>query len=96
MTERPFMLTAAEWAALADGTAARLLHLEARYGGQKAVLDAHPELRPVARAVQRIRAKAAAAFIGVDVDLSRGRPLPLDVLADAERAFRLIVAAHDD
>jgi hypothetical protein len=88
-------LTGPEGVVLYDGSAARLLALEDRYGGQGAALNAYPELAEVARVVQRIRAKIAAAALGVELR-GDGAPFPEDVLAGTELAFRRLVAGPDD
>ena len=77
---------------LHDGTAARLLDLEERYGTQAAALHAHPELAATAEIVQTIRAKIAAHRLGVELRLDGGAlPFPPDVLADCRRVFQRIV-----
>ena len=82
---------------LHDGTAARLLDLEERYGTQAAALDAHPELAATARTVQTIRAKIAAHRLGVELHLDGGAlPFPPDVLADCRRVFQRIVDLPPD
>jgi hypothetical protein len=88
-------LTLDEIRVLADGSAARLLDAEDRYGSQAAALAAHPDLTPVARQVQRLRAKASAARRGVELELGGDlRPLAPDVLAEARRTFQQIVTAE--
>jgi ABC-type Zn uptake system ZnuABC Zn-binding protein ZnuA len=89
-------LTAAEAQVLADGTAERLLELEERYGSQQAALAAHPELEPVARQLQRIRAKISAARRGVELELSGDpRPFPAETIARASRTFQRILDVRD-
>jgi hypothetical protein len=90
-------LTGDELLVLHDGSAARLLDLEERYGSQAAALDAHPELVGTARTVQRIRAKVAAHRLGIELQLDAGTiPFPPEVLAETRRVFRLIVAREHD
>jgi NAD(P)-dependent dehydrogenase (short-subunit alcohol dehydrogenase family) len=99
MTERvsALRLTGDELLVLHDGTAARLLELEERYGTQVAALDAHPELARTAATVQRIRAKIAAHRLGVELQLDAGAlPFPADVLADCQRVFQRIVDRPGD
>ncbi len=88
------ILTAAERELLAEH-GEELLELEDRYGSQAVVLDLHPELADVARALQRARAQAAADALGLTLR-GDGRPLPADALVDLELAFSQIVAAEDD
>lgn len=90
-------LTGDELVVLHDGSAARLLDLEERYGTQAAALGAHPELTDTARAVQTIRAKIAAHRLGVELDLDGGSlPFPPHVLADCQRVFQRIVDLPPD
>lgn len=90
-------LTGDELLVLHDGSAARLLDLEERYGTQAAALDRHPELAATAATVQRIRAKVAAYRLGVELELDAGAlPFPPDVLADTRRVFQRIVDRPSD
>jgi hypothetical protein len=84
-----------ETAALGDGSVARLLDLEERYGSQRAALEAHPELAGAARPMQRVRAKVAAARLGLELR-GGGRPFPPDVIAEASRTLRAALLAPDD
>jgi hypothetical protein len=89
-------LTPEEAAVFEDGSAARLFELEERYGSQRTVLDAYPELAATAAAVQRIRAKWCAREFGFELR-GDGVPFPEHILAAAELAFRrLVTVAPDD
>lgn len=88
-------LTPEEMTVLEDGSAQILLALEERCGGQSLALEAHPELAETAKAVQSMRAKAAAAALGLELR-GDGFPFAADVIAEARRVFQRIVDAEPD
>jgi hypothetical protein len=87
MSESLNPLSAAEQEALSSGSIERLRDAEARYGTQRAALDAHPELGPVAPLLQSIRAKAAADALGVRLR-GDGDPFPPHILERLRKVVR--------
>jgi hypothetical protein len=88
-------LTAEEAAAWRDGSLAAVLDAEDRHGGQRAAIEAEPELAACAPLLQRVRAKFCAAALGVELR-GDGRPFPPEVVADASRAFRAALLSPYD
>jgi hypothetical protein len=91
----PVQLTAEEAAAWRDGSLAALLDAEDRHGGQRAAIEAEPELATYAPLLQRVRAKFCAAALGVELR-GDGRPFPPEVIAEASRAFRAALLSPYD
>jgi hypothetical protein len=77
----------ADFAMLADGTIAHMIEAEQRYVGLDAAVEAEPDLREAAAALQRVRAQLAAAEVGIELR-GDGRPFPAEIVAAASRALR--------
>jgi hypothetical protein len=95
MKETVLTFTVSDFALLVDGTIRRVLEAEQRYLGLEPAVEAEPDLREGAAALQRLRAQLAAAAIGVELR-GDGRPFPREIVAAASRALRRAVLRPGD
>jgi hypothetical protein len=85
-------LTPEEAAAWSSGKLAALLDAEERHGGQRAAIEAEPDLAVYAPILQRVRAKLCAGALGLELR-GDGRPFPPELVARASRVLRALLVS---